>query len=486
MRVITFWIFLVCLCICSFAQTENFEQIYNQFKNESVDSYNSFRANANKEYSEWMKQAWKQYKALPSIPKPKDESKPPVVINEDNSTVTIKDQSIPVVVAPTPEPTPRPKPFEPIRENPISNPTFIHFSFYGLNLQIRFEPCQKFNLHSIDNGSISDVWLSLSTDAYNNTIRDCLEYRERHNLSDWAYIQLIDNFSRNAVQGTNQRNLLSAYLLCQSGYRVRLGKSASTIYFLYASPHLLYDIPSFKLGSDYFYAYECPESELQIFDVAFQNETTISLWIPKAQRLGNSLSSVRKISSKQYPELTIEVSVDKNLIDFYNTYPASHIDDNFMTRWAMYANTPIGDNIRKDLYPNLRSLITGFNQLQGVSRILNLVQTGFVYEYDDKVWGHDRAFFSEETLYYPYCDCEDRSILFSRLIRDLFDLDVILVYYPGHLATAVAFTENVSGDYITINGKRYIVCDPTYIGAPVGLTMPGMDNKVARVIQLSR
>jgi len=366
---------------------------YLQFKNQSIQNYSSFRQKANSEYSEWMKHAWKQYRALPSIPKPKDESKPPIVINEDESTVTIKDQSIPVIVAPTPEPTPRPKPFEPIRENPITNPTFVHFSFYGLSIKIRFEPCQNFNLCSIDNGAISDVWLSLSTDAYNNTIRDCLEYRERHNLCDWAYIQFIYNFSSNAVQGISQRNLLSAYLLCQSGYRVRLGKSSSTIYFLYASPHLLYDFPSFKLGSDYFYAYECPESELQIFDMAFQNESTISFWIPKAQKLGNSFTSVRKIYSKQYPEVTLEVSVDKNLIDFYNTYPTSSVEDNFMTRWAMYADTPIAENIRKNLYPYIRSLITGHNQLQSVSRILNLVQTGFEYEYDDKIWGHDRAFF---------------------------------------------------------------------------------------------
>lgn len=107
-----------------------------------------------------------------------------------------------------------------------------------------------------------------------------------------------------------------------------------------------------------------------------------------------------------------------------------------------------------------------------------------MYEYNDKVWGHDRAFFAEESLYYPYCNCEDRSILFSRLVRDLLGLDVILVFYPGHLATAVAFTDNVDGDYIELNGKHYIICDPTYIGAPVGLTMPDMDNKMAKIVLL--
>lgn len=107
-----------------------------------------------------------------------------------------------------------------------------------------------------------------------------------------------------------------------------------------------------------------------------------------------------------------------------------------------------------------------------------------VYEYDDKVWGGDRAFFADETLYYPYCDCEDQSILFSRLVRDLLGLEVVLVYYPGHLATAVQFTENITGDYVAMNGKRYVICDPTYIGAPVGATMPEMDNAKAKIILL--
>lgn len=151
-----------------------------------------------------------------------------------------------------------------------------------------------------------------------------------------------------------------------------------------------------------------------------------------------------------------------------------------MTRWAIYANTPM-DNVAQD---ELKEKISGMDKKEAAERLLNFVQTAFVYEYDDKVWGCDRAFFAEETLYYPYCDCEDRSILFSRLVRDLLGLDVILVYYPGHLATAVCFDGDVNGDYIMLNDKRFIVCDPTYIGAPVGRTMPNMDNKGARIILL--
>ena len=49
---------------------------------------------------------------------------------------------------------------------------------------------------------------------------------------------------------------------------------------------------------------------------------------------------------------------------------------------------------------------------------------------------------------------------------------------------AVNFTDAVKGDYIMFDGSKYVVCDPTYIGAPVGMTMPDMDNETARVILL--
>ena len=81
-----------------------------------------------------------------------------------------------------------------------------------------------------------------------------------------------------------------------------------------------------------------------------------------------------------------------------------------MTRWAMYANTPMEQEVQKQLYPILQEKVASLNEHDAVDKLLNWVQTAFVYEYDDKVWGHDRAFFAEETLFYPYCDCEDRAI----------------------------------------------------------------------------
>ena len=211
----------------------------------------------------------------------------------------------------------------------------------------------------------------------------------------------------------------------------------------------------------------------------------MSLLINTNQKFEADMSEKRKIASKVFKDFTVVSSVNKNLLEFYSSYPTSMVDDDMMTRWAMYANTPMEAEVKAQLYPQLEAKLKGLSQKEAVERILNWVQTGFEYEYDNKVWGHDRAFFAEETLFYPYCDCEDRSILLTRLVRDLLHLKCILVYYPGHLASAVELTgTDAKGDCIMLDGHKYIIADGTYINAPLGRTMPRMDNSTAKVILL--
>ncbi|MBE6304464.1 MAG: hypothetical protein E7082_00885 [Bacteroidales bacterium] len=466
-----------------FAQIEDISDSYELFRNKAITNYNSFRAKANHEYAEWMKRAWEQYRALPIIRQPKDKDTPPIFYNRDEA---IKGRAINADIHPLPRIAPQPLPIQPIKENPNPHTTHCRFDFYGLECCIRFDGNQPLDLSSISNENIASQWNMLANGALDNTIRDCIEFRISHNLCDWAFIQFLDKFAKSAVKGKSESNLLTAFLLCQIGYKIRLAKSDDTLYFLYASPHHLYDIPTFIIDNTYFYGYNCHDTHLDVFNYNFPNEQIISFWIPHEQEFGIKASTKREILSKRFPDMRITVNVNENIIDFFESYPKSYIDNNFMTRWAMYANTPLSQNIKDSVYPQLYNCIRGLGQLDAANKLLNLVQTGFTYEFDDKIWGHDRAFFAEETLFYPYCDCEDRSILYSRLVRDLLGLEVLLVYYPGHLATAVRFTDRVEGDYILYDNKPFVIADPTYIGAPIGATMPEMENKTAKVILLSQ
>jgi hypothetical protein len=67
----------------------------------------------------------------------------------------------------------------------------------------------------------------------------------------------------------------------------------------------------------------------------------------------------------------------------------------------------------------------------------------------------------------------------------LVGLDVVLLDYPSHIATAVLFNEDVMGDYLAVNGRKYIICDPTYIGASIGKSMPDMQNLKANILRIN-
>lgn len=139
---------------------------------------------------------------------------------------------------------------------------------------------------------------------------------------------------------------------------------------------------------------------------------------------------------------------------------------------------------KNQLYPVLRNAIAGKNQRTAANILLQWVQTAFDYQTDEQQFGIERPLYADESLYYPYCDCEDRAILYAIIVKELMGLDAALLLYPGHLATAVAFTEDVAGDYVEVDGRRYVVCDPTYINSSVGDSMPQFKGGSVSVVKI--
>lgn len=480
------WISLgMFICMDGHAQDNPFLNDFNSFRQETKANYDNFRDEANKQYADFLRKAWEDYKRVSPVPKPKDEDKPPVVLADKDKGKEQKSNPLPIkeTVKP-PVVEPQPEPVAPIQETPTVKDRWLSFVLYGTSMKARVPENKTFHLSGCSEESVADGWKQLSSNEYNNTIHDCLELRTTRHLSDWAYLNLLAKLAETSLGRGNEATLLTAYLYCQSGYKMRLATASGSLYMLYASQHTVLGVGYYTLGGVKYYPFNCDEEQMHICDVAFPKEKAMSLLLPTQQELDVDKSEPRTLVSEAFGNMKATVCVNKNLISFYNNYPTSRLGKDIMTRWAMYANTPMDETVKESLYPALRANIAGLSEKDAMERLLNWVQTGFVYEYDDKVWGHDRAFFAEETLFYPYCDCEDRSIMLSRLVRDLLGLKCILIYYPGHLAMAVNFHENVRGDYIQLKDQKYVVCDPTYINASVGMTMPNMDNSSATVILL--
>lgn len=474
------FLLVVSIALSVTLSAQSFEEQFRAFQQQAAKSYIDFRDEANQKYADFLRGAWEYYQQAPVIPQPKEEPVPPVVYNDEQKQ---EEEQIPVEVVPVPTPTPTPQPIAPIEENTQPHNAVV-VTYQGTSFSFRV-PEHKFSITRTDGESLASVWEVVSTDEYDNLLYDCLQNHNSHHLCDWAYIQLVGALAIQLYGVSNEATFLQAYILSQSGYAMRLAQNNSgKLFVLVGSKYQIYDMAYFDLDGMYFYPLIDLRDGVQICSGQFDNEHPFSLDINPEQRFSMKSSTTK--ARKSDMNLNATCTINLNTIQFYNSYPTGQIGGDCGTRWATYANAPMEDCVRQSLYPTLMQAIRGVPEAQAVNKLLNWVQTAFEYEYDDKVWGHDRAFFPAESLHYPYCDCEDRSILFSRIVRDLMKLDVVLLYYPGHLATAVAFHQDVKGDYLLLNDTKYTICDPTYIGAPIGMTMPDMDNKTAKVIQLKK
>lgn len=523
-RIVVVILMLACCIAGVEAQTKDEAQYaYEQFRQEAQQRFADFRRRANRTYADFMEQSWQDFEAGPAIPRPIEQELRPEPMPEEDWNKPIQTRPIRIEEIVTPIlPKPRPMPIAPIQEVPEPQPKEnkdgeqevlpdevpvvvpeenheeepvvvpvvpdakgVDFVLYGTPLRVRFSQDCRFSMGMLTERSVTEAWRRLSTTDYDNTIYDCIRLREQLHLCDWAYLMMLEQMSLACMGAGDAATMLMAYVFCQSGYQMRLGIAGGKLVMLYASEHQLYDTYSYRIKNKSYYPFHNDSPQMHICDLAFPKEQPLSLIIAEEQNLAVEMSEPRVLSSVQNSSQTATVSVNKNLVAFYNDYPSSMIGHDMMTRWAMYANVPLQREVREQLYPQLREMVKGQGQRDAVNTLLSFVQWAFTYRYDDEIWGTDRAFFAEETLFYPYADCEDRSILFSRLVRDLFGLKVMLVYYPLHIATAVQFTEDVAGDYIKLNGQRFTICDPTYFGASVGQTMSNMDNKSAKVILLN-
>ena len=382
---------------------------------------------------------------------------------------------------------PQPKPVNPIVENKVSMAT-SDFDFYGTPMKVRWGNAEKFKLNGTSKKDISDAFLELTDKGYTNLVHDCLELRKEYKLCDWAYYKMLQNIAEKACgKGTNEAIFLQGVLLNQSGYQIRFAlEDNSKLHIMSRMDGFPYDRGYLTADGKLFFLMDgCKAKNLTVCYAAYPGEQMMSLGVAEQPDLKKDLSDKRTVISR-FVNVSADMQMNKNLMDFYTDYPTSYDGKDMMTRWAYYANTPVSPEVKDKVYPQLKQQIGNAPKLMAANMLLNWVQMGLTYAYDEKVWGHDRAFFAEESLFYPFCDCEDRSILFSHLIRDLLDLDVVLVYYPGHLYTAVCFNEDVTGDYIMVNGRKFTVADPTYYNANVGKTMSKMDNSKAKVILLKR
>lgn len=374
----------------------------------------------------------------------------------------------------------------PIYDSVVEGDCQASLAFNGFELLLRFPDNGKLKVSDTSEEGVSDAWSRMEEIGYHNTLRDLSRVREMLSLSDWSFVRLIENLSV-AVYGTAaspESILLQAFVLNRFGFSQCLGRASdNSLHRLLAMDAPVYDFKPYGFNGKVFYSSEeNPPQKLFLTGLELNGERPMRLKINPEEKFYNAQSSEKKYASKRYPNLCVTVSTNLPKMSFYNDYPMYYTGDNPLSTYLHYAMVPLSDDIKASVYPSLENAVRGRNELEAVNILLNFVQTSFKYAKDKDVWGCERYFYADELWRYGSGDCEDKSILFSCLVRDILRLPVALVYWPGHLSCAVCFSDSVKGAYFNVKGRRYISCDPTYENAYAGAVMDKYSDKHALII----
>ena len=410
--------------------------------------------------------------AKPTCPnaKPTCPNAKPTCPNAQPAAPTTK----PVVVPVTP---PAVKPSAPTGELFTASSDKQMVNFCGQKVYVDKSLKGVCSIGNMRENAIADAYEAMCKADYKALVDDCRKVKKELNLNDWGIFLFVREASKTLCTDENAAVVMQQFLLNELGYKSKMARRAdrNQMLLFVAADCQVYGHPYFtKDGLNY---YNLTSNESCQFYMCQEDspkaKSKLNMQVNHAPALNAGM--VNSVHKNRSGSVAVSVDVPKSLMEFYGSMPQCD--------YSVYVNAEVNPSVASKVLSTLAPLVNGKSEAEAANLLINFVQTGFQYATDQEQFGYEKPFFVEELFYYPYCDCEDRSVLYSYLVRNLLKLDVVLLDYPNHIATAVCFNENVSGDFVTVGGKKYVVCDPTYIGASIGKAMPQFKNVAAKVLK---
>jgi len=339
----------------------------------------------------------------------------------------------------------------------------VNFHFFTEDITIRYQP-NLFDgiMDGISAKSISSFYNTTEPTLYAESVQDLLAYKQKLHLNDWLYYLLVLETAKTiyATQDPQYQTLFCWLLLSEAGYKAQLNFHPEQLLLSVFTMNKVYDVPLKKHG----WGWMAELTSLHNSHKITFSEDLPSFYLPKNKKafsfdmtelpvLSNT-EKERKVLQFQHDHKIYRLNffLDKTMMQILATYPELSIKN--------HLNMPLSHTTYNSVIPALQNLLKGKSDQEAIRFLLSFTRTAFEYQ-DDKIYKHDNVtFFPEETLFYPYSDCEDRSILFAYLTKELLDIKTILLDYTDHVAVGIKL-EEVIGVGIRYDNETYVFCEPT-------------------------
>ena len=293
-----------------------------------------------------------------------------------------------------------------------------------------------------------------------------LQYKKQNRPDDWLYYQLIRRTAEAIspkAENYNRYTLYKWFLLVRSGYDAMLCIAGDKILFYVQSDDNIYNIPFRMKGGK---QYVCLNYHDYGNNIDFEKTIFSEVFLPQpnvGSVFSYRLTQLPKFSESDYVEKNLHFAYNQNEYQFkikinpqvkniFANYPA--VD------YAEYFTAPVSGQTYATLIPALKKNLVGLSTRSGVEYLMHFTRYAFGFETDTENFGQEKRLTPEQTLLYDYSDCEDRVALFFFLVKEVYNLPMIVLSYPKHVTIAVRFDKPV-GKTIDYKGGKYTVCEPT-------------------------
>jgi hypothetical protein len=364
---------------------------------------------------------------------------------------------------------------------------YSQIDFFGKKIQFSLPIKQPTFNDVLSEGSIKSFFHQLDYKSLQPILKSLLEYKADNNPDDWLYYQAVRKvaqFISPKAENYYRYTFYKWWFLVQSGYDSRLTYSGNQLLFYVQSDEKIYNIPSrIQNGKQYvclnYHDYGNIDFDKNKFtEVALtlpENVKPFSYKITHLPDFNEQDYTEKKVQFNYYEDVyQFKIKVNPQVKNIFTNYP--------VVDYELQCNMPLSQSTYQSLIPSLKKEIGKMSEKDGVDFLMRFTRYAFLFKPDFEVFGGEKRMSPEQTLLYDYSDCEDRTALFFYLVKEFYNLPMLVLTYPKHVTLAVNFNKPF-GKTIAFNGLKYSICEPSSqrVDLRIGQLLPELSKKAYEI-----
>ena len=318
---------------------------------------------------------------------------------------------------------------------------------------------------TLSDQTIQAFYKKVSDSHFEEVVNSLVHYRQQYKLDDWLFYQLIRKTAQSIspkADNYHRYTLYKWFFLCKSGYDAILTTKSDRVIFYVQSDEPIYNIPCrVENGKQYV----CLNyHDYGYIDFAKNTFSEVKIPVPEATNaFSYKVTRLPNFNAQDYQEKDIQFTYNENEYHFkvkLNPQVKTIFANYPVVDYGTYFNIPLSEATYGSLIPSLKEKMKRLSVKEGVDYLMHFTRYAFLFKPDEEAFGQEKRLSPEQTLLYENSDCEDRAGLFFYLVKEIYDLPMIVVEYPKHVTIAVKF-DKPYGNTITYNGIKYSICEPS-------------------------